>query len=485
MSENLNLPKYLVSGYFGLFFCCISFVALLRALGVASLEGDGIAVLAVLFAVLVVALFAIGRANDVFVKRSRCSSLLIVAAGGGVLFTCLAGVEVCVAAAFAALCAAVLVIAWLSFLGTANSSERIVAISFALFGIGILTFFSVDLSLPLLLALYLTGTVASLICLWIIGNSLLSKACLSTRAENLVRLQDCGGSNNFFALVVIGMLAGMITRGFALCDAAALQASWFLVGIAAALAGALFAVCSKRWGFAFYNAMRKLLGPFAVILILAWIVVPGYGQGTVTVAVTMVSFVYLAIVILGSTEIAHFEELSPIWLYGREGFSFCVGSLVGVAALGVCEQYAALAPMMYSLLIVLVSFFQIRIIAKGQYPFIEEQEQVVESVEPSFAPASVVEKWAWTEVAESIAAEYVLSPRQKEVFTLLAKGRDIKFIADEFVVSPSTVKSHVYMLYKKLGIHSQQELISLVDERMRTEKEKLSGKAVPQDADAS
>ena len=68
---------------------------------------------------------------------------------------------------------------------------------------------------------------------------------------------------------------------------------------------------------------------------------------------------------------------------------------------------------------------------------------------------------------DEMSREFGLSPRQAEVLGLLAKGRDVRFISEEFVVSTSTVKSHVYMLYRKLGIHSQQELISLVDERMQ------------------
>lgn len=46
---------------------------------------------------------------------------------------------------------------------------------------------------------------------------------------------------------------------------------------------------------------------------------------------------------------------------------------------------------------------------------------------------------------------------------MLARGRSAPFIAQELVISPNTVKTHVKHIYAKLGAHSQQEIIDLVD----------------------
>ncbi|WP_162610833.1 helix-turn-helix transcriptional regulator [Gordonibacter sp. An230] len=64
-----------------------------------------------------------------------------------------------------------------------------------------------------------------------------------------------------------------------------------------------------------------------------------------------------------------------------------------------------------------------------------------------------------------IAAEHGLSPRETEVFKLLAQGRSRSFIQEELVISDATVKSHINRVYQKLGIHSKQDLISLVRKR--------------------
>ncbi|MDR1358218.1 MAG: helix-turn-helix transcriptional regulator [Coriobacteriales bacterium] len=76
------------------------------------------------------------------------------------------------------------------------------------------------------------------------------------------------------------------------------------------------------------------------------------------------------------------------------------------------------------------------------------------------------ESRALEDVCQEICERAQLSPRQSEVFTYLAKGRNAAFIENELVVSNHTVKAHIYRIYQKLGIHSQQELIDVVDKMM-------------------
>ena len=61
-----------------------------------------------------------------------------------------------------------------------------------------------------------------------------------------------------------------------------------------------------------------------------------------------------------------------------------------------------------------------------------------------------------------LAAENGLTERETEILVLLARGRDGKFIADEYVLSYNTVKTHIKHIYQKLGIHSRQDLLDLV-----------------------
>lgn len=62
-----------------------------------------------------------------------------------------------------------------------------------------------------------------------------------------------------------------------------------------------------------------------------------------------------------------------------------------------------------------------------------------------------------------ISAECGLTPRESEVFVLLARGRDVGYICEELVIARNTVNVHRKSIYAKLGIHSQQELLSVVE----------------------
>lgn len=70
----------------------------------------------------------------------------------------------------------------------------------------------------------------------------------------------------------------------------------------------------------------------------------------------------------------------------------------------------------------------------------------------------------WHDRCDSIAQRAGLTPREKEVFELLAKGRNTDFISKSLFITSHTVKTHTSRIYRKLEINSHQELIDLVDE---------------------
>ena len=54
----------------------------------------------------------------------------------------------------------------------------------------------------------------------------------------------------------------------------------------------------------------------------------------------------------------------------------------------------------------------------------------------------------------------VLSPREREVLELIARGRSIPAIAGELFLAPSTVKTHVQRLYEKLGVGDRSAAVA-------------------------
>ncbi|MDO5043417.1 MAG: helix-turn-helix transcriptional regulator [Slackia sp.] len=56
-----------------------------------------------------------------------------------------------------------------------------------------------------------------------------------------------------------------------------------------------------------------------------------------------------------------------------------------------------------------------------------------------------------------------LSGREAEVMAMVAKGRSSQRVADDLGVSLSTVNSHIYHIYQKMGVHSRQEMLDRIE----------------------
>lgn len=73
----------------------------------------------------------------------------------------------------------------------------------------------------------------------------------------------------------------------------------------------------------------------------------------------------------------------------------------------------------------------------------------------------------FSQALDRLAGEHGLSAREAEVFRYLAMGRGSDYIADKLQVSWNTARTHTHNVYVKLGVHSRQELIDLVDDAVR------------------
>ncbi|MEE8717034.1 MAG: LuxR C-terminal-related transcriptional regulator [Coriobacteriales bacterium] len=64
---------------------------------------------------------------------------------------------------------------------------------------------------------------------------------------------------------------------------------------------------------------------------------------------------------------------------------------------------------------------------------------------------------------DELAGACGLTPREREILELLARGRTKAHIAEAFFISENTVRNHVKHIYAKLGVHDRQELIDRVE----------------------
>lgn len=75
----------------------------------------------------------------------------------------------------------------------------------------------------------------------------------------------------------------------------------------------------------------------------------------------------------------------------------------------------------------------------------------------------VSENDTFEETCARIAEQHGLSKRESEILSYALRGRTSERIAQELVISKSTVDTHLRRIYAKCGVHSRQELIDLME----------------------
>lgn len=87
-----------------------------------------------------------------------------------------------------------------------------------------------------------------------------------------------------------------------------------------------------------------------------------------------------------------------------------------------------------------------------------------EAVAPAPADDTPAARGRFRQRCEIVANTYLLSRRESEVMYYLARGYKSSHIQQQLYISEGTAKTHIRHIYRKLNIHSQQDLIHLIDE---------------------
>ena len=64
----------------------------------------------------------------------------------------------------------------------------------------------------------------------------------------------------------------------------------------------------------------------------------------------------------------------------------------------------------------------------------------------------------------TLVSDFELTKREADMLAGLVRGKNRKAMSEELCVSTETAKSHIQNIYKKIGVHSQQELIRYVED---------------------
>lgn len=208
-----------------------------------------------------------------------------------------------------------------------------------------------------------------------------------------------------------------------------------------------------------------------LITVAAFIALPFFGPtyrlvfaGFSSAAFNMVSMFMM----FTSIRVARSRDLDPIAAFGLFAGSVYLCVLAGRLAGGLLNAQPDTFPQVLAVILLSVYAFTLSAAAAGRSKAKAESDLEPEA-SASEAPAFdgvrevVVSRDMTTEYCRRMKKRYGLTNRESDVLELILRGQFVPQMAEALCVSENTVRSHCKTLYKKLGIHSRQQLFDLVE----------------------
>ncbi len=245
----------------------------------------------------------------------------------------------------------------------------------------------------------------------------------------------------------------------------------FGLGASIGLAGIASLLLERMDERTYKEAFKKNMALLAVLFMLAVMVVPGEWR-TAVVAVYLCLVAVNTIILLNAVvETARFNMISPLWLIGQEGSVFFLGLAAGcllfVSSDVVFFGSSVALGVVCAIFATVVVYAQIHINYQV-YPFEPVIDAAGDRIRGSEESRDLIErsgshKRTYQKKREYACEVFRLSPREREILQLLLKGRDARYIMNEFYISQSTAKTHIYNIYRKFEVHSRQDLLDFIE----------------------
>lgn len=153
--------------------------------------------------------------------------------------------------------------------------------------------------------------------------------------------------------------------------------------------------------------------------------------------------------------IVHAEQASLLHSMARARLAISSGMLVGWCVAYFLPQGLLGAASVLSLLAVLLA---------STLVFSDRDVATVNAVADDRATAEACDaRLGRTAALEAFSQGAGLTPREAEVLTYLADGRNASYIAEKLVVAEPTVRAHVHSIYQKAGVSSRMQLLDALE----------------------
>jgi DNA-binding CsgD family transcriptional regulator len=419
--------------------------------------------LAIMIAYFIGLLFLCAFGNDFIVLRmgKRWLKLIALVLAIGVA-PCLLLQLPLAAFALVGACAIALMHLWGSFLATLahRGLQAMTALAFVFAGLVALSFFQLQ---ELVAAALLTcSLLCSLVCHVLIDY--VDSYRMKTISKSFSRQRMLGVRGLRTGLPTVGFLLG--ASAYIVVQLAESSHSPIVFGgcfLAAGLMTLLLRSLSQNW---LEDITHRTLALSAAICLAPMLLAGSTASIALAVLLLAIALVNTIITINVVAEISRFNMVSAIWVIGSEGSLFFIGAGLGVLlfAWGMGGYWSQGFAAAICLSIVACAAAQV-FTERHSFKFLSYY--VEEPPEGDFAPAAAAgdasKPSGWQAKLELLAQAKQLSPRQAEVMELIAKGKSVSQITKRFNISEATAKTHIYNMYRRLGVHTRQELLDLIE----------------------
>ena len=228
------------------------------------------------------------------------------------------------------------------------------------------------------------------------------------------------------------------------------------------LAASVALLATWRFLYERVTLMRlyQILFPLTATAFLLLPLLEGTFRQVVYSLVFLVFSVTSSLMVVSCARTARNQSLTPVLVYGTFASivyaSSLAGSVVGLfvgagRGVGLAELSVVALVAVYALSVAMVA------------PHGRKAGSVKAASGEKLAPVVGAVGDSVTAGCAVAVERYGLSRREAEVLDLLARGRDVPYVAEELVISKNTVRTHTKSIFAKTGVHSRQELIDLVE----------------------
>ena len=231
-----------------------------------------------------------------------------------------------------------------------------------------------------------------------------------------------------------------------------------------AVAAIVFVGVIARGGKFDFGVIYRIALPLmvAAFLILPNVGVLGQAASDFCTSASYTAFSILIMLIMAN--LCYRYGMSAVWLFGIERgvralftlFGRQTEQLLGAPSFGLAGSDAVVSGLVVILVVAatMILFSEKELSSRWGVSFLGE--------DGTAGDRAIVKKQELANRCQELARSYGLSPREEEVLLLLAQRKTVGSIERELFIANGTAKTHIRHIYRKLDIHSRDELSDLL-----------------------